>query len=119
MTIHDLKANTAFPDPIEDDERFAALIYSQIHSLISQLHQHRKLRPEHVVKLIAQQYADDYLSHSPSSADHPRDDEFANRFSISSNPSYSGNQRDWETWTPLTDLFSIPLSAHSFRDRCP
>ncbi len=76
MTIHDPKANTGFPDPVQDDERLADLICPQIHSLISQLHRLGKLRPEQInqqlwdlvdaVKHIAQQYADDYLAHSPS-----------------------------------------------------
>jgi hypothetical protein len=38
MIIHDLKANTGFPD----DGKLIDFIYSQIHFLISQLHQYRK-----------------------------------------------------------------------------
>jgi hypothetical protein len=90
-------------------------------TLVSQLHQHGKLHPEQIsqrlwdlvdaVKHIAQQYADDHFSHSMSSADHQRDDESTNRSPASSNPPCSGNPGDWESWSPLPDLFSIPLSA--------
>jgi hypothetical protein len=121
MTIHNPKANIGFSDRIEDEERLADLICSQIHCLVSQLHQHGKPHPEQIsqrlwdlvdaVKHIAAQYADDHLSHSMSSADHQRDDESTNCSPVSSNRPCSGNLGDWESWSPLPDLFSIPLSA--------
>jgi hypothetical protein len=46
MTTHEPKANTGFPDPTEDEERLADLIWSQLDSLISQLHRHGKLPEE-------------------------------------------------------------------------
>jgi hypothetical protein len=83
MITHEPKANTGFPDPTEDEERLADLIWSQLDSLVSQLHHHGKLSEETgqclwdlvvAVEHIAQQDADDHVSHSMSSTGYQRDD---------------------------------------------
>jgi hypothetical protein len=96
MAHHDPTTNTGFPDPTEDEEGLVDLIGSQIHSFVSQLHQQGKLRPEQIsqrlwdlvdaVKNIAQQYADDYHPHSPSSSEYPRDDGIANHLPLAHHP---------------------------------
>ena len=70
MTTYSLKANTDIQDPAQDDASFADLICNQIHSLVSQHHQHGKLGPERIsnelldlaaaVKQIAEQYTADH-----------------------------------------------------------
>jgi hypothetical protein len=102
---------------------FADFICNQIHSFVSQLHQHGKLGPEWIsnqlwdlttaVKHIAMQYAVDNLSHSPSAADRTDDDEFLRLFLTSSNLPPSGNQNDLEPYPVYT-----PPSMHA-RARLP
>lgn len=83
MAIHEPKANTGFPDPTEDEERLADLIWPQLGSLVSQPYHHGKLPAKTslclwdlvvAVKHIAVQYADDHVSHSMPSTGYQRDD---------------------------------------------
>jgi hypothetical protein len=114
MTTYSLKANTDIQDPAQDDASFADLICNQIHSLVSQHHQHGKLGPERTsnelldlaaaVKHIAEQYTADHLPHSPSAVGHTDDNEFLNLFSIFSSSPSSDNQEDFGPRTPTSDL---------------
>ena len=117
MSIYSPKATSDLPNPPQDDDaRFADLFCTQIHSIVSQLHQHGKLGPERIsnqlfslaaaVKQLADQYAIDHLSHFPSVAGHTDHNEFFTRFPVSSNSASSVHQEELELRTPLSDLFA-------------
>ena len=114
MTIYSPKANSDLPDPAQDNASFADLICNQIHSFVSQQHQHGK--PERIssqlldlagaVRHIADQYAVDHLPHFISAAGHADDGVFFDRSLISFNPAPSSDQENPEPSASSFDFFA-------------
>jgi hypothetical protein len=125
MADTDPQANSGFPDSTTVEERLPEIICPHVHSIVSRLYEQGKFSAEQIskqfwdlvdmIRHINAQDENDHPAHSASLADYPRNDESENHLPILSEQPSSGNQ-DWESWTPLSDLFPNLLSSCSTDD---